>query len=282
MGVLAWTIVFGLIVALLGIQGLTDADRAWIIAAAVLAGLRAIIAGRRDAAFVKLWARWKLRRSQHQHEEQLAGHGKTQSKIDALPAAFERVVSKVSSGRNLERSSEQPTPHPDATPLSGEEYLMYRETELGSAVRSMGWDSAWGRWYASQQLAMNGACDDWSLMNVAAHKVVDAFMDGGLAARGRTPPGIVYEPIPRETWRLAALQVHSDVACLWKIVPVPRSGVDPGRIGALLGYDSVVVDSRQFLNLWPTKEQTHDVARRLLLERAQEKNADPAAIARLS
>jgi hypothetical protein len=173
-------------------------------------------------------------------------------------------------------------PADDIKPLSGEEYLRYRDSELGSAVRNMAWDSAWGRWYSAQQLSSNGKRNDWVLMNTAASLVVDALIDGRLEARGRTPPGITYEPIPRETWRLAFLQTQPNDSSIWKVVVAPRSGVDPARLGTLLGYDSVVVDSRQFLRIWPTKNETADVARRLLLEHAKSKNVDPAEIERLS
>jgi hypothetical protein len=167
-------------------------------------------------------------------------------------------------------------------PIAGDEYLMYRDSELGSAVRHMGWDSAWGKWHQAQDLATRGQVDEVHTMNTAASKVVDALMDGRLEARGRMPQEISYEPIPRETWRLAALQVHEDVASLWKFKVVPRWGESPERISRLMGYDSITVDSRQFLKLWPTKDPVPDVARRLHLQHAKEKGADPAVIARLS
>lgn len=92
MWTLAWTIVVGLILGFLNMSGLSNWERAGIIGVAGLAGVNAILAARRDAKFIALWARWKLWRARKNHEQQIAEHGETRHVLGAKLDSIERAV----------------------------------------------------------------------------------------------------------------------------------------------------------------------------------------------
>ena len=163
------------------------------------------------------------------------------------------------------------------------DYLSYEDSDLGSALCAMAWCSAWGKWFPAQSLAQDDhkAASEWSVFTAAASLVQDALIDGRLAARGRSPGGTDYEDISREAWRLAALKPEPNNRTRWKVRIIPRSDVEPARIGKLLAYDNVTVNARQFEALWPLKDKKTDAARRALLKRARKAGADPAEIAKL-
>lgn len=169
---------------------------------------------------------------------------------------------------------------------SENQYLSSTDTDLGSAIKMMAWVSAWGKWYSAQLLAnQDSAIDkegiDRQVMQTAASIVTDAAMAGKLAVRGRPPDSISYEPIPREAWRLIALQTVPDLRSLWRVTVIPRGGVEiidgklqaqpPSRVAHILLYDSLLVDSHQFEELWPKKDRTADRERRRLLRKAERK-----------
>jgi hypothetical protein len=133
-----------------------------------------------------------------------------------------------------------------------ERYLQDVDSEVTHALLMMVSRSAWGRWYR-QQVGTSGenALTDGSTMHVAAYLITDAAMNGRLELRGRLPSEVNYEPIQKETWRLAALAVEPDSFTIWKVKVHPRHGVDPDRIKRVLVYDSLVVNSQAFEALWP-------------------------------
>jgi hypothetical protein len=159
----------------------------------------------------------------------------------------------------------------------------HRDSEIDQAIFQMAHRSAWGRWFAAQHLANNGtAIDDKYLMMIATSLVVDEAVNGNLEIRGRPPNGTEYEVIPKEQWRLAHLEVKPDLRRIWGISAVPRADVDPNRIGRLLSYDSLIVNSHQFESLWSLSQKQTDAARKEFLKQARKKGADPVEIAKLS
>jgi hypothetical protein len=166
-------------------------------------------------------------------------------------------------------------------------YLFSTDAELGSAIKMMAWASAWGKWFSAQLLAnqdrpIDKEGVDRQVMQIAASLVTDAAMDGKLEVRGRRPDGISYEVIPREAWRLIALVMHPDLHSLWRAALIPRGvpvSLDdgkldtqpPSRVAHIFDYDSLIVDSRQFEELWPKKDQATDEARERLLQTAEQK-----------
>lgn len=165
-------------------------------------------------------------------------------------------------------------------------YLFSKDEELGSAIKQMAWSSAWGKWFSAQLLAgqdrpIDKEAVDGRVMQIAASLVTDAAMDRKLEIRGRPPNSISYEVMPREAWRLVALHMRPDLASLWRAVVIPRGGAElvdgklatqpPSRVAQILNYDSLVVDSRQFEQLWPKKDRAADRARRRFLRKAKQK-----------
>jgi len=109
-------------------------------------------------------------------------------------------------------------------------------------------ESAWGKYKrenspdtSTDQNARIGA-----LMHMVAHTVSEAAMVGSLAIKGRPPGEIEFEEIPKATWRLAAIVANPDMASIWKLEVIARSGVDPDRIERVLSYDSLIVNFEQF------------------------------------
>jgi hypothetical protein len=159
------------------------------------------------------------------------------------------------------------------------------DTELGTAVLLIAWQSAWGKWYSSQLLARQGKVDEFGqpfVVQAARSRVLEALMEGKLRAYGRSPDGKDYEPIPNTDWRLGSLHVERNNASLWRVVVVPRTDADSTRISRLLNYDSIIVESRAVEKLWPAEDPVADAERRLYLEQAAQAGGDPAVIARLS
>jgi hypothetical protein len=169
---------------------------------------------------------------------------------------------------------------------------------LGSAIRSMAWASAWGKWYAAQHLALNEhkSITDWELMGTATHLVLDAVVNGQLEVRGRRPEQLDYESIPATHWRSTAFHMVSDNATIWKLVLIPRGGAEISPEGEVIGhnkeatertdklneYDSLIVNSRQFESLWPRKDKQTDAARKRFLKTAKNAGADANEITKLS
>ncbi len=182
----------------------------------------------------------------------------------------------------------------DAT--KGLEYLSHRDSELGDAVFKMAYKSAWGRWYAAQHLVNAGKPIDEQLLRIASSIVTDKITDGELAVRGRLPNEMDYQIIPQTYWRSSVLHFIKDPICLWKLLIIPRGGVEidaDGTIEAtdavahrrsslIANYDSLLVDGPQFERLWPTKDRVADKKRRRLLRRAQWRRLDKDEIQRLS
>jgi hypothetical protein len=58
------------------------------------------------------------------------------------------------------------------------EYLHYKDSELGSAIRDMAWCSAWARWYAAQHLFNSEKpITEGDLLQIAAHNVMENLVD---------------------------------------------------------------------------------------------------------
>ena len=169
-----------------------------------------------------------------------------------------------------------------AIPAIADGYLRDQETPLSSALYLMAHHGAWGKWYSAQQLASTNSLNDWVLMTTATSLVVEAAMNGKIHIRGRNPGEIEYEDIPRDTWRLAYLQVREDKSTIWRVYPIPRTDVKPEQIQKLLAYDSLLVDSQEFQIEWPPKHELADALRRVLLEQAKKNGADSKLIERLS
>jgi hypothetical protein len=123
---------------------------------------------------------------------------------------------------------------------------------------------------------------DRHVMQIAASEVTDAAMNGKLEVRGRPPDSISYEVIPREAWRLIALVMRPDLRSLWRCVVIPRGGASvssdgkldtppPSRVAHIFNYDSLIIDSRQFEQLWPKKDRATDRARKRLLKQVKRK-----------
>jgi hypothetical protein len=137
------------------------------------------------------------------------------------------------------------------------DYLSDIETELSMALWVASMKSAWAKWFAAQPGVAktdDAAQDLGYVISILASKVCDNAMNGELEIRGRAPDQIAYTTIPRETWRLAALGVVRNSMTIWKVTVIPRSGVEQNRIRDVLGYDSLIVDSRQFEALYPSKQ----------------------------
>ncbi len=83
----------------------------------------------------------------------------------------------------------------------------------------------------AQRLGAHDDRDGASLLRLA--------MNGKIHIRGRNPGEIEYEDIPRDTWRLAYLQVREDKSTIWRVYPIPRTDVKPEQIQKLLAYDSL-------------------------------------------
>ena len=184
------------------------------------------------------------------------------------PAAWKFVVSRF--GRNDVKLS-----------LS---YLSDRDSSLGPAIIRMARNSAWGRWYAAQQLVATGSpIDQLHLYQIAASVVMEKILDGDLVVRGRrrNPNRLDYEVIPPTDWHSSWLHFLRDPIVLWKMHVVPRGGVEINPDGtmrasdntaahrtSLLDYDSLIVDAYQFETLWPKTDALADKKRRKFLRQA--------------
>ncbi len=177
------------------------------------------------------------------------------------------------------------------------EYLSQRDSSLGPPIISMAWHSAWGRWFAAQHLANNGTpIGQRYLMHTAASVVMDKILDGDLEVRGRRPPLLDYEGIPRTDWRSSAFYISEDPISLWKLHICPRGVVqiEPDgtfhasdaiaaeRNSQLAGYDSLIVDAYQFERLWPKTNSIADKKRQEFLKQARRRGLDKDEIRRLS
>jgi hypothetical protein len=179
----------------------------------------------------------------------------------------------------------------DSPPLG---YLRDEDTELGAAIRDMVWGSAWGKWFAAQSLADRAprSINEQFLMGTATSLVLNALTDGRLEVRGRKLGQLDYEAIPQTHWRSTALHMIPDNRSLWKMVLIPRGGAEITPDGKVIGrdkkavqrtdqlatYDSLIVNSRQFEQLWPGKDRKIDTARKRLLKKAKKAGADPDEI----
>lgn len=176
--------------------------------------------------------------------------------------------------------------HPKDDDANGSKrwYLSDEDTDLGTAIRHMAWYSAWARWFAAQHLATNKhePIFERFLMSIVAFEVLNAAMNGKLSMRGRPSDSINYEAISRETWRLIAINMDPDPRSLWKAVIRPRSDVDRERVQHILDYDSIILSSREFEQLWPRDNKRLDKARMKLLKKAKRLGADPQEIEKLA
>ena len=180
-----------------------------------------------------------------------------------------------------------PTKGNEQDKKENDRYLFSTDEELGSAIKTMAWHSAWGKWFSAQWIADQDRQIDKEILTgqvvqTAASLVTDAAMNGKIDIRGRPPNSLSYEAIPREAWRLIALHMLPDLHSLWRAIVIPRGEVvtfedgklqnqPPLRVAHIFEYDSLIVDSRQFEDLWPKKHQATDEARGRLLQTAEQK-----------
>jgi hypothetical protein len=178
------------------------------------------------------------------------------------------------------------------------EYLSAKDSDLGSAIKSMARRSAWGRWFSAQQLVNSGSpIDNLYLLQIAGSIVRDQMLDGNLEVRGRGPGKLEYEPIPQTHWQSSVLHFVDDPRSLWRMVILPTGGVEFARDGTIVrasdaaaaertsqitNYDSFLVDACQFEKLWPQKDAEADRARIRFLRRARRRRLDKDEIQRLS
>jgi len=158
-------------------------------------------------------------------------------------------------------------------------YLPRSDVELNLALRLLAQRSAWGRWYAARILALHKSkIEEEDLMLTASGQVTSAAANGRLTIRGRRLGGRSYEPIPKEYWGSAFLDVRADPISLWQVF------ISPGdySAGNTLQFDSLIVSAKEIETLWPKHEGSSDEARKEFLEQARQEGLDPAEIARLS
>jgi hypothetical protein len=190
--------------------------------------------------------------------------------------------------------------HRDTPSLESKlKYLSQRDSDLGPAIISMALHSAWGRWYAARHLVnLTIPVRHEHLYQVAANEVMEEITNGNLEVRGRRsdPRQLGYELIDRTHWRSSSLMCVRDSFAIWKIILVPKGGVEVDQGGdivrsdnavatqrtSLLDYDSLSVDAYQFERLWPAQEKLTDRKRRRLLCKARWLRLDKAEIRRLS
>lgn len=158
------------------------------------------------------------------------------------------------------------------------------EVELLRAIMEIALRSAWARWFQAQHLATNEhrPASEFMLLNDASGLLLQALMNGQVAARGRPPNAVEYVQIPKEVWRLAAIMVEPHAQFNWRARIIPRDRVDPGRIAALLGYDSILVPTEKIEELWPRVDRSHDRARAVLLKKAQKAGVAEILLKRVS
>jgi len=149
----------------------------------------------------------------------------------SFPSDMEKLIRCLSALKPVRRrpwpvsmapSVEAPPPSDSGYPLS---YLSNRDSELGPAIIRMARQSAWGRWYAAQHLAMSGAPIGLRhLFQTAAGQVMEEITNGTLEVRGRCPDPkqLEYEPIDRTHWRSSWLLCVPDPKAQWKIKLIPR------------------------------------------------------------
>jgi hypothetical protein len=177
-------------------------------------------------------------------------------------------------------------------------YLSDRDSTLGSAIQAMARRSAWGRWYAAQNLVNSGIPinEGHHLLQIASSVVRDKILDGDLEVRGRRPGRMDYETIPRTDWRSSGLHFVSDPISLWRMVIFPTGGAEiapngtiarasdaaaAARNARLSEYDSLLIDAYQFESLWPKKDVIADRKRRKFLRQARKRGLDKDEIRRL-
>jgi hypothetical protein len=176
------------------------------------------------------------------------------------------------------------------------EYLHYKDSELGSAIRDMVWRSAWAKWYAAQHLVNSGKpVTEEDLLHIASHNVMQNLVDGDIEVHGRLPGSMEYKVIPRTHWRSSALHFVKDPRTLWRMIIIPRGGAEISPDGAvkasdptaeqrtavILNHDSLIVDAYQFEKLWPKRERIADKKRRQLLWKARWRGLDKSEIRKL-
>jgi hypothetical protein len=174
-------------------------------------------------------------------------------------------------------------------------YLSAHDYELGPAIIEMAYRSAWGRWFAAQQLVTMGKpIDERYWFQTAAGQVLDKLRDGDLVVRGRLRGQTGSEIIPETDWRDVAFYYFPDNRVLWKLRVLPREAVtiqddrvihtdlSMETVSHITRYDNLLVDSRQFENLWPVTDQIADSKRQQFLKDARRRTLDANAIRALS
>jgi hypothetical protein len=148
----------------------------------------------------------------------------------AISVYWERIITRLRRGSNQQ---------PSLT------YLIYRDSELGSAIISAAQYSACGRWSAAQILANSGQpIQQRHLLHRVASEAIDKILDGDIQVRGRKPGQLDYEAIPRTYWRSTTFYVVEDPLSLWRIVLCPRGGVELAPDGTIARAENAPAAAR--------------------------------------
>jgi hypothetical protein len=166
------------------------------------------------------------------------------------------------------------------------QYLNNRDEALSNAVKALAWNSAWGKWWQSQHLAMNDRrpVNEFTLMCTAAGQVTQKAMDGALEIRGRPPGKLDPEVISPDRWRLMFIAMDPDDAALWKATLSPKgtpSEAEKAEMALLLGYRDLMVDAHRFEEIWPRHDRVTDAHRDECLRKARALGVPEAEIDKL-
>jgi len=160
-------------------------------------------------------------------------------------------------------------------------YLPEPDCDLSFAMWAMSDTSAWSKWYRAQALVTDSMPGERSYMDIVVGKVEEQALKGTLQIRGRPAESKDWEPIKREDWLSARLDIqpNTGLGSPWKVRIMPRGGIDRKLVSGLIKYDNrLLVNSAQFQSIWPRQDAEIDRARKQLLKEASRLGCDPAKI----
>jgi hypothetical protein len=86
-------------------------------------------------------------------------------------------------------------------------------------------------------------------------EVLGAAILGQLTIFGRLPHAIEFEPIHKDTWKLAHFAFAVDPHTAIQVKATPWSEDDRPRLSLLLNYEQLEVEIDQFTRLWPKAKE---------------------------
>ena len=179
-----------------------------------------------------------------------------------------KIFAKQTMAVNENHRSEKTTK--EATPLP----LTARDCELNHALFWIVDSSAWMRWQFAQRLAGDGkSLDEIQKMGLAAHVVLIRAENGELAIKGRRQGRVEYEPISRDFWKVAFLDVQPHSKTLWRVTVRPRSGLSEEEISQIPNYKSLQTEWAKIREYWPKHEKELDALTTELLTKADNKKS---------